>query len=509
LYIGQQGWSEMASVVVVGAGPVGLWTAAELKLQGVDVVVVEKLEKIDPRSRAVGMQSRILDTFAMRGVLERFDGAGVKISSNHFGGASTRLDFAVLESENRHLLGIPQAKTEKILDEYVRSLGVDIRRGHTLNAVDSDTVGVTLSINSGTSEYTERAEWVVGCDGANSAVRQLVNIEFPGTPNTRSGFLADVRFENPPPGVLSKSDANGTLMMVPIGEDLWRIAGITVAELYRPKEDPVKLADMQRASREFFGSDFGMHSPLWMSRYGNATRQAAQYRKGRILLAGDAAHMFFPAGGQGVNVGIQDAQNLAWKLAAVINGWASEDLLNTYEIERRPVAQAVMKNTQAQMAVFAPETVEQLALRDYFSEALAFPEVNKMWATRIAGFDFAYSATVEEPAHAGLGRLVPDLKLTDQTVGSVYSLLKAGRFVLLDAATDSDLTALLSQWGDRLIYSRTAIDGRHADWLGFTAALIRPDGHLAWTTALQPGPERSERIRYILRQWCGERKAVV
>lgn len=490
----------MRDIIIVGAGPVGLWLAAELQLRGIATLVLEQAPERDPRSRAVGMQPRILDTFALRGIVDRFLPLGVKVPTNHFGGSVSRLDFAVIDSRTPHSLAMPQALTEQLLATYARELGVDIRTGHRLVSVDAGEEHVTVGVEGPDGPCLLDARWLVGCDGANSSVRQLCGIDFPGTPNEMTGWLADVLMTDPPTGIRSRSDETGTVMTMTIGGDVWRVAGTTVADLRRSKDDPLTLEDVRRTMHDAFGTDFGVHSPLWLSRYGNATRQAADYRQGRVLLAGDAAHMFFPAGGQGVNVGIQDANNLGWKLAAVIKGWAPAWLLDSYDRERRPAAQAVMENTRAQLALFAPESPEQVALRNMVSEALSVPDLNRMWALRVGGYDLVCEAEAEGPeeGHPLLGMLTPDIDFAEGPAASLYPLLHDGRFVLLDLGGSTGLAQLAAGASDRVRHAAVRAGTDRPDWQGLTAALIRPDGHLLWATrAADPLP----RARSILARW--------
>ncbi|MFM0047787.1 FAD-dependent monooxygenase [Paraburkholderia sediminicola] len=492
----------MPQVVVVGAGPVGLWLAIELHLQGIEVAVLETRADRDPRSRAVTMQPRIIDTFAMRGIAERFINAGIKMPTTHFGGVKTRLDLSAVDTWHQFVLAIPQSKTERLLNEYALSQGVEIRRGHRLVMLDDAGDEVELGVQSDDGQYSLSCSWLVGCDGAGSTVRDLAGFDFPGTSNEIHSYLADVLFETPPETSLAQSDMRGTMMIAPMEDGVWRVAGITADDIRRPKDAPMTMEMVRNALNRFFGRDFGAHSPVWISRFGNATRQASTYRKGRILLAGDAAHIFFPAGAQGINVGLQDAHNLSWKLAAQINGWAPAWLLDSYERERRAPTQAVMRNTQAQVAVFVPETNEQLALREFFSEALAFPQINKLWAERIAGYDVLYEASVEEPVHPQLGKMMPDLQFGQSLVPSLYPALHAGKFAFLDLTTNSSLSDAVTAWAGIATYYPVPGSISRPEWQDVSAALIRPDGHLAWISRRQ-ADELLSTVESVMTYWCG------
>ncbi|MEU6173176.1 FAD-dependent monooxygenase [Streptantibioticus parmotrematis] len=497
-----------ADVVVVGAGPVGLWLAAELRLHDVSVLVLEKATTRDPRSRAVGMQAGTLDTFATRGLADRFIERGIPVPTGHFGAAGTRLDFRRVGAVHPFSLALSQYVTEQLLEEHAASRGAEVRRGQEVISLTQDDAAVELVVRADGGHTTLRARWVVGCDGTRSAVRQAAGIGFPGTDTTMTGWLADVALAEPPgPGdpLMVRGQA-GVVLAAPLGDGMYRIAGLSNATKGHGVGAPLTLDEARERTRAVVGHDMGMHSPLWLSQYGNATRQATTYRSRRVLLAGDAAHMFFPAGGQGMNLGIQDAANLGWKLAATVRGRASDALLDTYDAERRPAGAAVMDNTRAQSALFGAETPEEVALRDAFSEALAHPETNLMWARRVAGFGDPRYTTCDRPdgtpAHPMAGTRLAGLALRSgaDEVCTPHQLLHGGELVLLDL--DGRHTPLASAMATRHdiahhaagVHRETSAEG----WHDVTSVLIRPDARIAWAGTDHDPRRRAEEVAAVI-----------
>ncbi|MFB7668476.1 FAD-dependent monooxygenase [Kitasatospora sp. NPDC056138] len=499
-----------ADVIVVGAGPVGLWLAGELRLHDVSVLVLEKAAARDPRSRAVGMQAGTLDTFATRGVAERFIECGTPVPTGHFGAAGTRLDFRRVGAVHPFSLALNQVVTEQLLEERATSMGAEVRRGQELVSLTQDDEGVELVVRSDGRHVTLRTTWVVGCDGSRSTVRGAAGIGFPGSDTTLTGWLADVVLADPPEEPLMARGPAGVVLSAPLGNGLYRIAGASTATMRSGTGAPLTLEEAREHTRAVVGHDLGMHSPRWLSRYGNATRQAATYRSGRVLLAGDAAHMFFPAGGQGMNLGIQDAANLGWKLAATVRGRASATLLDSYDTERRPAAAAVMANTRAQAALFCAETPEEVALRDAFSEALAQPETNLLWARRVAGFgDPRYAVpagTDGPPAHPMAGTRLAGLALRTGTtaVTAPHALLHDGRMVLLDLdGRHTPRTGAVDC--DDVAHHAAAVDrGVSAEpWHDVTSVLIRPDARIAWASTDHDPRRRAEAVAVAVRDLLG------
>ncbi|MGW7274514.1 FAD-dependent monooxygenase [Streptomyces sp. NPDC054864] len=452
----------MDDVVVVGAGPVGLWLAGELRLGGASVTVVEPRPVPDPHSKALTIHPRTLEVLESRGLADAFVAEGVPIPDGHFAGLETRLDFRVLDTPFPFTLALPQRRTEELFECRARELGAVIRRGHRVTALHEQ--GVVLD-----GSEILRARYVVGCDGAGSTVRQAAGIGFPGTDATAWGWLGDVVLNSPPSGGFAAvTHARGGLMVVPMPGGVHRIVGSDRDSVQEGRPGELTLPELRARVAAMAGSDFGMRDPLWLSRFGNASRQASAYRRGRVLLAGDAAHMHFPAGGVGLNVGVQDAMNLGWKLAAVVTGRAGQDLLDTYETERRPVGADLLVHTQAQTALMTAYSADGQALRGVLSGLIAtVPELSRQLAERLSGLDVDY----------GTGRRAPDLRFADGS--RLFELLRGGRHVLLDIAGGAAghdvpgdavrVTAELAEAEDR------------ADWSTIRAALIRPDGHLAWS----------------------------
>ncbi|WP_308124867.1 FAD-dependent monooxygenase [Streptomyces sp. NEAU-YJ-81] len=510
-------------VVVVGAGPVGLLLAAELRLVGVGVTVIERAAARSPHSKALTLHPRTLEVLAMRGLAGPFVREGVPMPTGHYGGLPVRLDFSVLDTRFPYTLVLPQLRTEQLLEERLRELGGEIRWEHRALEVRQDADGAEVDVAGPEGAYTLRAAWVVGCDGAGSTVRSSAGIDFPGALATTTGFLGDVVLDAPP-SVPSVDNEHGGFLVVPLADGHHRIAGSTGESLTVPADQPLTFDELRGYVRQVAGTDFGMRAPRWLSRFGNASRQAARYRDGRILLAGDAAHMHMPMGGQGLNVGLQDAFNLGWKLAAVCQGRVPEGLLDTYHAERHPVGAALLENTQAQTVLGATHTADGRALRSVFGRLLAaHPAVNRQFAGELSALDVAYHPAVGKSGEAGetgepggagetgepggaggghslAGSRAPDLGLDGAPEPSLYPLLADGRFVLLHLGPGGDAGHAAAD-GPGAADARAAaeaIDGRpdriravtarpttaHDGWAGRSTVLVRPDGHVAWDAAL-------------------------
>ncbi|WP_443094084.1 FAD-dependent monooxygenase [Nannocystis punicea] len=482
-------------VVVVGAGPVGLMLAAELALAGVRVRVFEQRARRTEQSRALTLHPRSLELLDQRGIVDRFVRRGVPIPSAHFAGLDTRLDFSRLPTRHPYTLFLPQVHTEELLEARARELGVELAREHAFVGLTQTDDAVVVRVQAPGGELEVRARHVVGCDGAGSAVRRAIGVDFPGSATTRTAILGDVTLADPPPGPVSRTNAQGLLLLVPLGDGGHRIVVVDPTRTQVPLAEPVTLDELRSATRRILGADLGMHSPRWLSRFGDATRLAERYRVGRVFLAGDAAHMHFPAGGQGLNVGLQDASNLGWKLAAAVRGWAPRWLLDSYHDERRPIGEALARNTTAQGKLM-DVSPEGLALRELFDELLAVAPVQRKLAGLISAIDVAYPAA--DAAHPLVGRRVPDLDLnTERGPQRLYESLHAGRFVLIDRLADRELHDAWAPWRDRveLVPASFATDQEEVE--GVTRLLIRPDGHVAWTGDDAPS------LRAALARWCG------
>lgn len=531
-------------VIVVGAGPTGLLLGAELALGGVRVQILERRATAQRDSRALTLHPRSIELMDQRGLVERFLARGRRVPGWHFAGLDTRLDFSALDTRHGYTLFLAQARTEQLLAERASELDVPVRRGYEVvglrqNAGGNGTGvggtggggggepdgagdGVEVDVRGpdGTLE-TVRARYVVGCDGGRSVVRRAAGIGFPGTDETLSGALGD--FATVDPAALDHARALGVLA-VPLDPDplagsgpegegtggATRMVLLDPQRMRTPSAEPLTLDEFRDSLRRICGTDCGVARPRWLSRFGNATRLAASYRAGRVLLAGDAAHIHFPAAGQGLNTGLQDAMNLGWKLAAEINGWAPPGLLDSYHAERHPVGQAVTENTEvqtllAELTLLPSYQRPAAALRALLTELLGIEEVNRRLAGRVSALDTAYPPAGPD-ADPLAGRRMPDIALTAPGTAAlrVHELLPHGRFVLLDLAGDEEMRrSVETGWGKRVTAlgvtghaSRTDLDGVHE-------ILVRPDGHIAWATrSTEVQTRRTERL-HALTSWAG------
>ncbi|OLT33201.1 monooxygenase [Actinomadura sp. CNU-125] len=467
----------MEEVVVVGGGPVGLWLAAEARLGGARVTVLEARAERDARSKALTVHPRTLEILACRGVVDRFLADGRRIPSGHFGSLDERLDFGGLDTPFPFTLALPQARTEELLEEHAVAMGARVLRRHRAVGLRQDGEGVRVEVEGPDGPYVRRAAYVVGCDGTRSTVREAAGIGFPGTDDTVWGWLADVVLDDPPPGgALSVSGPAGGLMVVPLPDGPHRLVGTDPGNVRTDRPGELTLDELRATVRRIAGSDFGMRDPRWLSRFGNAARQAERYRAGRVLLAGDAAHMHFPAGGVGLNVGLQDAANLGWRLAATVRG-ADARLLDGYHGERHPVGADLLLATRAQTALMTAFGSDGQALRTLFGRLIAtVPDLSAELAHRLTGLGVAYPAG--PGAHPLVGRRAPDLAFADTTL---FTLLHAGRHVLLDLAGDAGPPV------DGVTYHRGPLAAPRGRWADARAVLVRPDGHVAWATDAADG----------------------
>ncbi|WP_394835579.1 FAD-dependent monooxygenase [Pendulispora rubella] len=459
----------MIDVVIAGAGPVGCFLARELRLAGAQVVVLEAEEARSPHSKALTMNTRSLELLAMRGLAERFTREGVLLPTAHYAALDTRLALAALDTKVPHTLVLAQRRTEELLEAAARELGVEFRFGHATLALRHDEAGVAVHVRSAAGDHTLRARYVVGCDGARSTVRTAAGIAFPGTDTTMTAFQGDVRLAQPPtmPSIVNE---RGGMMMVRQADGSCRIVIVDPARMHVSKDCPPTEEELREAMLRIAGTDFGLTETLWLSRFGNATRQASSYRKGRVFLAGDAAHIHFPAGGQGMNVGLQDASNLGWKLGAVLRGAAPEALLDSYHDERHPVGMDVLENTRAQEALtgFTPPI---FALRATVADLLRTPEANRRLAEKVTGLAVDYGRDTARP---WIGRRLPDLPTADGS--SAFQHMHAGHFLLLD---DLGGAQLVEPWMDRVTIARAKVVGVRPGLEDASAILVRPDGHVA------------------------------
>ena len=468
------------AVVVVGAGPTGLMLAGELALAGVDVVIVERRASQDIVGlRAGGLHARTIEVLDQRGIADRFltEGQVAQVA----GYAWIRLDISDFPTRHPYGLALWQNRIERILADRVGELGVPIYRGREVTGIAQDDTGADIELADGQSL---RTDYLVGCDGGRSLIRKAAGIDFPGWNPTISCLIAEIEVaqesEQEPKWGLRRDDTGihsfsrleeGGPVRLMVTEQHIGQSGQT--------SEPT-LRDLSEALIAVYGTDYGIHSPTSISRFTDMTRQAASYRSRRVLLAGDAAHVHFPVGGQGLNIGVQDAVNLGWKLARVVKKTSPESLLDTYHAERHPIAARVLRNTMAQTALLrCDDRID--ALRDSMSELLSMDEPRRRFAGMMSGLDIHYDLG---EGHALLGRRMPDLDLvTSNGPLRVFTLLHNAKPVLLNFGEPGRLD--IAPWADRV----QLID---ADYVGAwelpvlgavpapTAVLVRPDGYVAW-----------------------------
>ncbi|MFJ9746591.1 FAD-dependent monooxygenase [Streptomyces chartreusis] len=482
-----------ASVIVVGAGPAGLMLAGELRLAGVDVLVLDRLAERTGESRGIGFTIRTMEVFDQRGLLPRFGGIETS-DAGHFGGLP--LDLTVLGAAHSAARTVPQSRTEAVLESWAMELGAGIRRGQEVTGLTEDAEGV--SVNVAGAEHTLRARYVVGCDGGRSSVRRLAGFDFPGTPATTELYLADVRGVSLAPKMTADPSAGGLVMVAHLPDGITRIIAAERGTPPTRRTAPPEFSEVADVFKRLTDTDISAAEPVWVSAFTDVARQVTQYRRGRVLLAGDAAHVHLPAGGQGMNTSVQDSVNLGWKLAAVVRGNAPETLLDTYHGERHPVGSRLLANTRAQsLLILGGDDVTPV--REVLTELLDHTEVSRHLAGRVSGLDIRYD--VGGGRHPLLGARLPELALANGTLRTTSTrLLRAGRGLLLDLSDNARLRRRAQGWTDRVDVVTAAADGVPDDGpLTHTAAaLVRPDGHVAWAA---PGSHHD--LPTALERWFG------
>jgi len=472
----------MFDVIIAGGGPTGVMLASELRLHGVSVLVVEKDAEPTSHVRAGGLHVRSIEIMDQRGLLDRFLAYGQRYPFGGFAGidkpAPDRLDTA-----HGYVLAIPQPVTDRLLTERAAELGAEIRRGCELVGLRQDDGQVTVELADGTRL---RSRYLVGCDGGRSTVRKLLGVAFPGEPTRVDTLLGEMTVAAPAETVAAVvAEVRATekrFGAAPLGDGVYRVV-VPAAGVAADRSVAPTIEEFARQLRVTAGTDFGVHSPRWLSRFGDATRLAQRYRVGRVLLAGDAAHIHPPLGGQGLNLGIQDAVNLGWKLAAEVAGWAPGGLLDSYHTERHPVAAAVLDNTRAQMELLSTEPGPQ-AVRRLLAELMDIEEVNRRLIEKVTAIGIRYDVGGE--AYDLLGRRLRDVALTGGR--RLYELTRGGRGLLLDQTGRLSVTG----WVDRVDHVVDASDD-----LDVAAVLLRPDGHVAWV-----GDDQQDLLHHLPR-WFG------
>ncbi|MBL8981169.1 MAG: FAD-dependent monooxygenase [Gemmatimonadetes bacterium] len=472
------------SVVIAGGGPTGLMLAGELALARIDVLVIERRPNQElSGSRALGITARTIEVFDQRGIADRFLAAGQRAQVTGF--AVTRLDISDFPTRHNYGLALRQKHIERLLAEWVTELRVPIRYASEVTGFAQDDDGVSVILSNGEQL---RAQYLVGCDGGRSLVRKLAGIDFPGWDPTTSNILAEVEMTVLPPYGVHRTSrgvhafgrseyelVDGAIVYKDVGP-----IGVMVTEETADLDVEPTLDDLKRLLVAACGTDLGVHSPTWISRFTDMSRQASAYRAGRVLLAGDAAHVHSPIGGLGLSTGVQDAVNLGWKLAQVIKQWSPPALLDSYHAERHPVGARVLKVTMAQVALHR-EDARTLAVRDIIGDLLRMEEPRRYIAGMMSGLDLHYDFG---PGHPLLGRRMPDLDLeTSDGPSRLYAWLHQARPLLLNIARTQPVE--LGAWANRVQRVDARCDG---DWalpvIGRVeppaAVLVRPDGYAAW-----------------------------
>ncbi len=489
-------------IVIAGGGPVGLMLACELGLWDVETIVLERLDRPSERSRGMAINAGVVELLRQRGLMESLKDDGFEFPQAHF--AHLWLHPTRLREPHPYTFMVPHSQVERRLEERAGKLGVDVRRGVEVTGVTQDETGVSVQVRTSTGEDTIRAAYLVGCDGMTSTVRSLAGIGFPGIDLPFGGLNCELRVEQGDPlwARLGVNQAGGGFVTVgPNGPDVIRVTtGEFDLEPADP-EAPVTLDEVRTTIERITGTtltaaELTRGEPLWFTRWDAPTRQADRYRDGRILLAGDAAHVFFPLGGQALSTGVEDAVNLGWKLAAEVRGWAPGGLLDTYHGERHPVGARACHTTRAQAALLYPMD-RMTPLREIITELIAFDDVNEYLVRMAGGLDVRYPLPADEP-HPLLGCRLPELDVAVAGADtSVAGLLHSGRGLLLDLGSTEDLAEQAAGWADRV----TVVTAAPSTEIDATALLLRPDGRVAWTSG--PGLDTA------LRTWFGARASRV
>jgi 2-polyprenyl-6-methoxyphenol hydroxylase-like FAD-dependent oxidoreductase len=483
-------------VLVVGAGPTGLMLAGDLARAGIACTVLERRAEETNLTRAFAVHARTLEMFDARGLADDLVATGVRVGVLRLFG-KLEVDLSRLPSRFPYVLVTPQYNTERVLEERASALGAQIVRGADVVDLRQDLDGVELDVRykDGTLG-TRRAMYAIGADGVRSTVRQALALPFPGHSAIQSVMLADVRLSEAPEDVLTVNAAGaGFIFIAPFGDGWYRvIAWDRRREL--PDHAPVELEEVREIALRVIGTDYGMHDPRWVSRFHSDERQVPHYRVGRVFLAGDAAHCHSPAGGQGMNTGLQDAANLGWKLAAVLQGWAPYGLLDSYHAERYPVGHAVVRGSGALLRLTLAQSRATRAARWLLANVVGrFVSPPAIVSRAVSGIGIAYAAPRGE--HRLAGRRAPDVQVASGKAGKtrLYEILRDGRFVLLTPAGAG--ATIGRRWTGRVDFA-TPADAT------LPMVLVRPDGYVAWATDESAPASRDAALRTALTRWCGQ-----
>jgi bifunctional hydroxylase/dehydrase len=489
-------------VIIVGAGPVGLMLAGELRLGGARCIVLERSAEPVDQSRALGFTARTIEVFGQRGLLPRFGGFGT-IPVGHFGGI--QLDYRELEGGSYGAKGVPQSLTVAILEEWARELGADIRRGWEADGFEAGGGGVTVDVTGPAGPARLAASYLVGCDGGRSMVRKRAGIPFPGYDAEIEMSFAELTGCHVRPRPNGERVPGGMVLAFQQEGGVYRVTYYERGAVPRPGVQPPTFAEVADAWERLTGEDIRAGTPLWTGRFTDASRQASRYRRGRVFLAGDAAHIHLPIGGQGMSTGVQDAVNLGWKLAAEVRGHAPPDLLDTYHSERHPVGTRVVNNTLAQRILYLTGGETMLPVRGIFSELASFAPVRRHLIGMVTGLDIVYD--MGEGSHPLLGRRLPGTPLAGDFPGTGVidssDLMHAAHGVVLDLDGNAAVRRAAAPWAGRVDTVTATPHPAGADSPLGTAGtvLVRPDGYVAWAGSAAGEPDG---LVDALTRWFGK-----